>query len=844
MTVSGLRKSALLIGSILSAPLPAFAQDVPPEEAIATSDNPGDIIVTARRTEERLQDVPISITVVTSEEITNRNITSAQDLATFVPSLATNANFGAEKSSFVIRGFVQEGKTSPSVAVYFADVVAPRSNGGTTSGNGAGPGSFFDLQNVQVLKGPQGTLFGRNSTGGAILLVPQKPTHDLEGYVEGSLGSYNMHRVQAAVNIPLSDTFRVRAAVDWHERDGYLRNRSGIGPDDFADLNYVATRLSIVGDLTPDLENYTIFSWSRSRNNGSVAGLRACNRDAAELFVTTPPPANQAYLLPFLGCGQIDRQIARGDGFWDIENNNAIPFQRVEQWQVINTTTWRASDTLTVKNIASYAEYREQASFSLWGDNLIFTPFPGFDVPIRTIQLHPGFSGDNSAQSTFTEEIQFQGNSADGRLVWQAGAYLEVSKPLGFSSGLTEIFITCNDVYTYDCTPTATGAISAAQTKDSFNSKALYAQGTFDFTDQLSLTAGFRYTWDKMVSVGENMNIAVLAPGVPLFICQDATRFNGGDITIPKIVQNSSECNIQFEQSSSQPTWLIGVDYKPNDDMLLYAKYLRGYRQGGINTNNVGLEVWQPEKVDTYEVGAKLSWRGSMPGYFNIAGFYNDFTNQQLAINSVINRGPNGDPNLGHRGPVDYQGKIPNAQPIVNAGQSRIWGIEIDASIRPFPGFRLDVGYAYLNTQLQSITLPETPIYYAVLLPSAAPGEQLALSPRNRVTVTGSYTLPLDESIGEITLGASFTHTDAHPAVNQLISPNFHILKESNLLDVNASWRNMFGNPIDLSFFMTNVTNEKRILFPGGAYNTIGADGGHLNQPRMWGFRLRYRFGE
>jgi iron complex outermembrane recepter protein len=825
-----LRKAVLLVGTMLSLPAVAAAQDLPPQEESAVSDNPGDIIVTARRTEERLQDVPISITVVSSDEIANRNITSAQDLATFVPSLATNANFGAEKSSFVIRGFVQEGKTSPSVAVYFADVVAPRSNGGTTSGNGAGPGSFFDLQNVQVLKGPQGTLFGRNSTGGAILLVPQKPTHELEGYVEGSLGSYNMHRVQAAVNIPLSDTFRVRAAVDWHERDGYLRNRSGIGPDDFADLNYIAARLSIVGDLTPDLENYTIFSYSRSRNNGSVPKVAACD--------STNP-------LGGFACAQIARQNSRPDNdFWDVENNNLIPFQRVEQWQVINTTTWRASDTLTVKNIASYTEYREQASFSLWGDNFFVEPFPGFVVPIRTIQLHPGFSGDNSAQSTFTEELQFQGNSADGRLVWQAGGYLEVSKPLGFSSGLTEIFITCEDVYTFNCTPTDTGAISAAQTKDSFNSKALYAQGTYNFTNQLSLTAGFRYTWDKMISVGENMNIAVLAPGVPLFICQDATRFNGGDITIPKIVQSSSECNIRFEQSSSQPTWLIGLDYKPNEDMLLYAKYLRGYRQGGINTNNVGLEIWQPEKVDTYEIGAKLSWRGSMPGYFNVAGFYNDFTNQQLAINSVINRGPNGDPALGHRGPIDYQGKIPNAQPIINAGQSRIWGIEIDASIRPFRGFRLDVGYAYLNTELQSITLPATPIYYAVLLPSAAPGEQLALSPRNRLTVTGAYTLPLDESIGEITLGASYTHTDAHPAVNQLISPNFFILKESNLLDLNASWRNMFGNPVDLSFFMTNVTNEKRILFPGGAYNTIGVDGGHLNQPRMWGFRLRYRFGE
>jgi iron complex outermembrane receptor protein len=182
----------LLATTVLSGAYaaPALAQDNSGASGLGS-----DIIVTARRTEERLQDVPISITVMSQDAITNRNISNAGDLGSYIPSLATNANFGPERSSFSIRGFIQEGRTSPSVAVYFADVVAPRANSGTTSGNGAGVGAFFDLQNVQVLKGPQGTLFGRNTTGGAILLVPTKPTDKLEGYLEGSLGNYNMHRL-------------------------------------------------------------------------------------------------------------------------------------------------------------------------------------------------------------------------------------------------------------------------------------------------------------------------------------------------------------------------------------------------------------------------------------------------------------------------------------------------------------------------------------------------------------------------------------------------------------------------------------------------------------------------
>src|SRR3984893_4268385 len=130
-----------------------------------------EIIVTARRVEERLQDVPISISVLNQQQLENRNVVNSQDLAAYVPSLSANTNFGTDNSSFAIRGFVQDIGTAPSVGVYFADVVAPRgASNGIATGDGAGPGSFFELQNVQVLKGPQGTLFGCATTGGLVCL--------------------------------------------------------------------------------------------------------------------------------------------------------------------------------------------------------------------------------------------------------------------------------------------------------------------------------------------------------------------------------------------------------------------------------------------------------------------------------------------------------------------------------------------------------------------------------------------------------------------------------------------------------------------------------------------------
>ena len=798
----------------------------------SSSDDLQDIIVTARRAEERLQDVPISITVLNQDDIAKRNIYNAGDLGEYVPSLSSNANFGPEKSSFAIRGFTQEGKTSPSVAVYFADVVAPRANGGTTSGNGAGPGSLFDLQNIQVLKGPQGTLFGRNTTGGAILLVPAKPTSSFEGSLEGSAGDYHMHRFQGMLNAPLSDAWRVRGAFDFNQRDGYLINTSGIGPSRFGNTNYVAGRLSIVGDLAPNLENYTIGSYSRSHNNGVVPNVLACNTGN---IPNVPPPSGLSAVLAPLACNQIAQQQASGVGFYDVQSTDTHPYENVDQWQVINTTTWKANDALTVKNIISYAQYREAASFSLWGTNLQIPVSATFSVPIPTIQLDPGPSGYNTAQSTFTEELQFRGSLIDDHLTWQAGVYLEVSEPLGYSSGAASIFLDCTNAIALQCTnPLGFGSISLYDIKDTFNDKGLYTQADYKLTEKLTFTGGFRYTIDKMDDDDRNVNVNFPTPGTGVFTCQNILSFNDGTLNnpIPVVVNgaNSAQCDLETRIKSSKPTWLTDFDYKLTPDAMVYAKYARGYRQGGINPNNLGFSSWGPEKVDTYETGAKTSFGGVVPGYFNTAAFYNNFSNQQLSVNTVI-------------APA-YQAAVPPSQLIVNAGKSRIWGIEVDAAIKPFVGLTLDVAYAYLNTKLESFTSPALPVYYSALIPAAQVGGPLSLSPKNRVTVTGTYTLPLDSSIGKVSVGATFTHTDANRALSPIASPLLYELPASNQVNLNADWNSVFGKTFDLSFFMTNVTNEQHILFPDGSWNTYGAEGGHPNLPRMFGGRVRYHFGK
>jgi len=794
---------------------PAFAQ-------AAADDAAGDIIVTARRTEERLQDVPISITVYTQETLTSRNVFSAADLGAYTPSLSSNSQYGPDKSTFVIRGFVQDFGTAPSVGVYFADVVAPQAAGSTPGGNGSGIGNMFDLQNVQVLKGPQGTLFGRNTTGGAILLVPQKPTGELEGYAEASAGNNDMMRGQAVLNIPLAETFKVRLGIDRMKRDGYLTNHSGVGPHDFADVDYTSARLSIVAELTPDLENYTVATYSNSHNNGSIRRMRAC---MSQSQVRT---AQQGIGL-FYGCAQLARQNARGDGFWDVENAHPNPELRQRQWQAVNTTTWRASDTLTVKNIASYGEYQERLRQSFGGDNFL-NPLTGGtrpDLVYVWFDVSPGRYG--ASESTLTEELQFQGNTTDGKLNWQAGGYMEVSDPIGTSGTTSPIFLNCPNHYALQCA--GQGNIRATYDKFWFRSYALYAQGTYKLTPQLSITAGARYTWDSTRQTNSTVAITFPTPFVPLYSCANTARVanaNGSPVILPSL--DPSRCLLEFKTRSKKPTWLIDLEYKPTEDMLLYAKWARGYRKGGVAILNPFFETWQPEKVDLYEIGAKLGFSGDLTGYFNVAGFYNDFSNQQIqaAIQSA--------------NPARFVG----GSAVLNAGKSRIWGIEADASLTPFEGLRLDAGYAYLDTKLKQLTVPAIPAeassLVAALIPSASPGSELAYSPKHRLTVSANYTLPLDDSIGQITFGGTFTYTSKQVATIST-APQFLPLTSRSLLNLNASWNNLLGQPVDLSFFMTNATNKKYILSVSQTWNTLGFESVIPNEPRMWGFRLKYRFG-
>ncbi len=812
--------SAIALGATLALPAaPALAQ---PGQGMVIET----IVVTARRREENLQDVPVSMTVLSQQQMHNNNVTNAADIALYTPSLHANTRFGADSTNFAIRGFSQELRTTSSVGVYFAEVIAPRGANTTQSGDGAGPGDFFDLENVQVLKGPQGTLFGRNTTGGAVLLTPRKPTDELEGYIEGSAGNYDMVRAQGVVNIPVSDVFRVRLGLDHQERDGYLRNISDIGPNRFADIDYTALRASAVWDITDVLENYTIVKYSESSNNAAPYSLLACN------------PAGS---LGGFCQGDLNNRLASGNaGPFDVYSAVTNSESEMEQLHIINTTTWEVSDNLTVKNILSYAEFESRQNFALYGTNWqlpIFSPTTFQPVGTQPVLFQMVGAPDfpTTDQKTLVEELQLQGTAFDERLTWQAGLYYERSKPNGTYGSQNPSTISCDmatvaspNIEDWRCNNllVALGSFGAggpgsvpampqggsallAPGGVTYTNKAAYFQGTYELNDQWAVTGGLRYTEDK--TRGWTEETVYYFPG-SVFGGYFAPELSTTEVRRPRT-------------RSEEPTWLLGLDYRPNNDVLLYGKYARGYRQGSVNLASVAeWDTHGPEKVDTYEIGAKTTFGGQFPGTLNIAAFYNDFQDQQVQFGYLRTNGV-------------------GSTSILNAGASTIWGIEMDGSIMLSDNLTLNASYAYLDTEVDKLDIPTAPYPAGVAQfsgTSTAEGEPLSYSAKNQLVVSANYLLPLDPALGDMMASVTYIYTDKQQAVSRATSP-LAVLPSYELVNASFNWQGVAGSPVDMSVFVTNLFDKTYRTYITGNWLT-GLEAGRYGEPRMYGLRLRYNF--
>src|SRR6266404_8298870 len=450
--------SSIALGSLLAwalSSVPAFADTATSGTSVAGGAELEEVTVTARRERENLQVVPISITAISAEEIRQKNIVSPDDFNTTVPGLTVAAtSLDRASVTYPFRGNGQIlGGPDPAVASYFKYVPTVVTSSGF----------LFDLENLEVLKGPQGTLFGVNSTGGAVLFVPQHPTNELEGYVDVTYGNYNARRYQAVVNVPLiSDVLMVRFAADANYRDGYTTNP--VNGHQYDDTDYQAARLGVTYRPSDRFENYFLLNVGTLNEHGA----------GNECLIYNP----QGNFVP--GAGPLGAACAAQQAYGPRFVNMWIPplgdYIRTRNYAADDTTTIKLTADVTLKNIFGYREYLYKQSYTNYG-----TPFSVFEYSLVP-NWWAGLGVAAPSQKKYSDEIQLHGDSLQHRLHWQSGVFFDTLSPNSRGDTLVAQFFGITQF-----------------TFQSLNWKkrhAVYDQATYNLTDKLNFTVGARYTED------------------------------------------------------------------------------------------------------------------------------------------------------------------------------------------------------------------------------------------------------------------------------------------------------------------------------------------------------------
>jgi len=808
---------SILLASVAASMATSIGAEAYAADAPAAAQAGNDITVTARRREESLQKVPTAITAFSQQMLAEKSISSSFELDHAVPGLQVSGGSGvSNQPAFAIRGRgLNFGAAAGSVETYFADV--PLS--GPFQMPAMSP-PFFDLQSLQVLKGPQDTLFGRSTTGGAILFVPQAPSNTFGGYVRGQAGNYGDYKLEGAVNVPLiQDKASLRvAAFDWY-RKGYSHTLGSanfgvlggagpfFGPDpfgnpvpvqDYDNQDVQGFRATLKVTPTDAISNSTIFAYDRS-NNRATSSLAVANPTGLVPVLAVFP--NILTLGPRIAATNV--------------NLNRLPSA---DYAIINTTTFKVAPGITLKNIFGYIDAFGVSNTSADPDG----------SPLSVIDL-PALPKRNEVAQT-TDEIQLQGNILDNKLTWIAGGLIDdVRTPSG------------DNINTF----TNSGAFDTLWEKNTTSAYGIFASATYKVTDKLSLTAGGRYNSFDVSQYSIEAN--PLGSGATLIANRLAnTNLTPGGATAAG--WHFTNPGQSLSASFHGETYNFGAEYQATDKILAYGGYRHGWKPGGFNAKPpAGLPSeasFSPETDDDFYIGVKSRFTlAGMPAQFNIEGYYDIYHGKQVSYLTAASTGL--------------------ATVTINVPKTRYDGVDLDFVVDATPWLRVSANYSYIDAKF--VSWPD-PSYGATFGMVPNLNLNLAVNPvanvsPNKFSITPRLHTQLPGNIGELAIAPTVSYQDGWWSTDNGVllpqgetaflmptNPTFNpaalggvYVKSYTLVDLRVELNRVMGTRINAAFNLTNLTNR---VYETGSTGTLafGMEGRTYGPPRMYTFELSTKF--
>ncbi|ODP37176.1 hypothetical protein BFL28_02795 [Sphingomonas turrisvirgatae] len=782
----------------------------------------GEIVVTAQRTETRLQDTPLSIVAVGGDQLAAQGADSLSGFDTFIPNVAIGgtAAQGNAIVSVSIRGIggAPQGfiTQESAVGIYIDDILFARPNGALLD--------LLDVERVEVLRGPQGTLFGRNTAGGAIRYVTKTPSDALEGSLKVTAGSRDRVDISGVLNVPLAEGLATRFAFAKKSRDGYVHriiDDEYVGGGDSTTL-----RGQLRWEAAPGLEINLSGDYIRTNDNGQPT--LATNFSPTDLYpsqlygVAIPgdPPPSPAFYNGMRGIAPLsvspsgytnaasDFAYYYGQvrGRYEVYGGLLPDVNKLKSFGLAGTIAYEISDSVTIKSLTGYRDM-DQIQNQDWDR-----------TPIPLVQLN-----DTTKIEYFTQEFQLNGSSFSDRLKWVAGLFYYWDD----SINLRRRFDPTAGVNSPSQGDVGRGTFESKHIKT--KSIAAFAQGTLSVTDALSATVGLRWGKDNkdFASFREGRGQVCLANGAQVPAVGNPANCPAGSVSTPSTQTASNSW------SSISPRF--SLDYRWSPEVMTYASVAKGYKGGGFNDGiqtrcyrsplpNCGLNEYGDENLWTYELGLR-SDLFDRKVRFNVTAFLTKYAAQQIQL---ADPGPP---------PLVYT---------VN-GDSTVKGVEVEFLAAPTTGLVLRANVGYVDAKY------DEDIRGASGAVAVTPDVPFYRSPRWSYSLGASYEMPVAEAgdlAFDLNWGWKASQVSYPSPTNFITLPSYGLLNGRISFAAEGGWSiALFGNNLTDKYYLTGAfdpsgpSTKPTPGLTGVAHDRVfGFTMLDIGRPREFGVELSYKF--